>query len=71
MTERDDLGPWHLAVNKTIEAMNATTDVAVLTGNHAPEPREALEHLRTVLMILTACRERERLARNRIASARP
>lgn len=64
--DRDDLGPWNLAVNNTISALNAAIDVAILTGNHAPAPREAVAHLHTTLIVLVACRERERLARNRL-----
>lgn len=63
----DQLVPWSLAVEHTIEALDAAVEVAVLTGNWASEPRDAVRHLTTALLILAACKERERLARNEVA----
>ena len=64
MPDLDELVPWNLAVNKIDEAMDAVIDVAILTGNHASEGREAVRYLRTALILTVASRERERLHRN-------
>ena len=62
----DGLGPWHLAMTLLQQASEAVVDVAVLMSNHATEPRAAYRYLTTALLLMERCRERERLARNRL-----
>jgi hypothetical protein len=69
MAEMDNMGPWNRAVSNLLVAVEAIIDVAVLTGNHAPEPREACAQALNALLILERGRERERLARNQIAAS--